>query len=132
MLEDKCMEMAYRLCEIGSAVVDGFYGSSASISIARTQHGARINIDGEDVLFIEFGAGDAAGTTVGLYDAVPVCVRKGSWSETHAQMYSTLGYWYWPPGSTNKIYEVTPTPAAYYAYREMILAIPQVAKEILR
>ena len=127
--EDKAMELAYRLCEIGAAVADGTYHDSASVTVARTKHGARVNIDGEDVLFIEFGAGDASGALAHLYDAVPAVVAPGTWSATHAQMYSRFGFWVF----ANRMYhEVAPHPATYEAYQEMVRAIPKVAEEVFK
>lgn len=126
-LQDKLMELAYRLCEIGMTVCDSVYHTTADIYVERTETGAKVVVSGEKVLFIEFGTGDMAGATVALYDEVPPQVGRGTWSATHAQQYTTYGFW-WFGGRT---YEYTPPhPATYNAYQEMVQAIPRVAKEV--
>lgn len=126
-LQDKLMELAYRLCEIGSTVCDSVYHTSVSVFVERTDTGARVVCSGEDVLFIEFGTGRLAGSTAGYYDAVPPEVGEGTWSATHAQQYSRWGFW-WFGG---RKYEYTPPhPATYEAYKEMVQAIPQAAREV--
>lgn len=125
--QSKLMEIAYRLCEIGSAVCDSVYHTSVSVYVKKTDKGAMVVCEGEDVLFIEFGTGRLAGTTAGYYDAVPSEVGEGTWSITHAQQYSKLGFWYFG----GRRYEYTPPhPATYEAYKEMVQAIPRVAKEV--
>ena len=131
-MQDKLMELAYRLCEIGSAVCDSVYHTSVSVYVERTDTGARVVCSGEDVLFIEFGTGDAAGSLASLYDAVPSVVGRGTWSATHAQQYTRWGFWYWPPGTKDPISETPPHPATYEAYQAMVQAIPQVAEEVFR
>ena len=92
-----------------------------------TENGYKISAEGEDVLFIEFGTGDRAGVLSPLYDEVPADARPGSWSETHAQQYSTQGFWYFG----GKRYEFTePHPAFYDAYQAMVEALPQIAQEV--
>lgn len=129
-IQTKLMEIAYRLCEIGSTVCDSVYHTSVSVYVKKTDKGAMVVCEGEDVLFIEFGTGDAAGRTAGLYDAVPSVVGRGTWSATHAQQYTRWGFWYWPPGTKDPISETPPHPATYEAYKEMVQAIPRVAKEV--
>jgi hypothetical protein len=45
-------------------------------------------------------------------------------------MYSRYGFWYFPFGSDRRITETPPHPATYEAYKEMVQAIPRVAKEV--
>ena len=127
--DKKIMEVAYRLCEIGVPVAQNVFGSHATVTPSRTDHGARIDIDGEEVLFIEFGTGDAAGIHAKEYDAVPAVVRPGSWSETHAHMYEHLGMWYW---HGKWMTETPPHPGAYDAYQAMVEALPDVYREVFR
>ena len=129
-MQDKLLELAYRLCEIGSTVCDSVYHTSVSVYVKRTEAGAMVVCEGEDVLFIEFGTGNAAGELSGLYDAVPSVVRPGSWSETHDRQYSRFGFWFWYSGQTEPTYETRPHPATYMAYEQMVRAIPQVAREV--
>ena len=125
--DQKMMDFASRLAEVGRQVASVGYGSR--VSVAKTDFGARINIDGDDVLFIEFGTGDSAGIHAAQYDAVPACVYPGAWSETHAHQYEMLGMW-WFGGKW--ITETPPHPYAYDAYQAMVQAIPQVAREVFR
>ena len=127
--EQKMMDFAWRLCAIGQAIASAGYGSHASVTAERTDFGAKINIDGSEVLFIEFGTGDSAGIHAAEYDAVPACVYPGSWSEEHAQQYSKYGVW-WFGG--HWMYETPPHPYTYDAYQAMVEAIPQVAREVFR
>ena len=126
-MQSKLIELAYRLCEIGSTVCDSVYHTSVSVFVQKTDTGARVVCEGEDVLFIEFGTGQLAGTTAGLYDAVPSVVGEGTWSATHAQQYTRWGFWYF---GGNRYEYTPPHPATYEAYQEMVQAIPRVAKEV--
>lgn len=123
------MDIAYTLCEIGAKVAEAGYGSHASVVPTRTSYGAKIDIDGEDVLFIEFGTGDAAGIHAAQYDAVPAVVYPGSWSETHAHQYERLGFWFW---HGTKFTETPPHPYTYDAYQAMIQALPRVVQGVLK
>ena len=124
----KVQEILKRLCEIGEPIIRQIHGHHAdSIETTPSKNGYKIHASGEDVLFIEFGAGNAAGSTAGLYDDVPSVVRPGSWSETHAKQYVMYGNW-WFGGQA--YVEVVPTPAFYYAYEYMVQNLPTVAKEV--
>ena len=126
-LQSKLLELAWRLCEVGSAVCDSVYHTSVSVYVEKTNEGAKVICEGEDVLFIEFGTGDKAGVLAANYDAVPPEVAPGTWSSGHAQMYSRYGFWYF--GSRR--YEYTePHPATYEAYKAMIEELPQIADEV--
>ena len=118
--------VARRLCEVGEPIIQATHGHHAKVAIVMTNDGYVLQAEGQDILFIEFGTGDMAGATSVLYDQVPVSVRPGSWSETHAQQYSTQGFWFFG----GKMYrETAPHPAFYYAYQAMVQALPQIASE---
>ena len=126
---ERLERIAKRLCEVGEPIIRQTHGHHARVWYEQLQDGYRIVAEGQDILFIEFGAGDMAGTTSVLYDQVPVVVRRGSWSETHAQQYSTQGFWFFG----GKMYrETVPHPAFYYAYQAMVQALPQIVSEELR
>ena len=126
-LQDKCAELARRLCEVGEPIIRSWHGNHATVTTEPTENGYVIRAEGEDVLFIEFGTGDKAGAMADEYDAVPAEVAPGTWSESHAQMYSRYGFWYFG----GRRYEYTePHPAFYYAYQRMVEALPQIAKEV--
>lgn len=126
-IDRKVLEIARRLCEIGEPIIRAIHGNHATITTEQTKNGYKITASGEDVLFIEFGAGDAAGRDAGLYDSVPGSVRPGSWSETHAQMYSRFGFWVF---AGHIVHEVPPSPAFYYAYEYMVQNLPHIAEEV--
>ena len=120
-------EIAKRLCEVGEPIIRAAHGNHARVWTEPTENGYKISAEGEDVLFIEFGTGDRAGVLSPWYDQVPADARPGSWSETHAQQYSTQGFWYFG----GKRYEFTePHPAFYDAYQAMVEALPQIAQEV--
>ena len=128
-VEDKLEEVARRLCtEVGEPIIRSVHGRHATrIKTEKTDKGYRIIAEGTDVLFIEFGTGDMAGQIDVLYDKVSSKVRPGSWSEKHAQMYSRFGFWVF--GGVK--YEYTePHPAFYYAYQDMVQALPRIATEV--
>lgn len=127
-ISSKVSDICKRLCDVGEPIIKQAYGSNASVWSEPTNNGYRIIAQGQDILFIEFGAGDMAGTTSVLYDQIPAVVRPGSWSETHAQQYSTQGFWYFG----GKLYrETVPHPAFYYAYQAMVQALPQIVQGVM-
>lgn len=124
----KLEEVARRLCEIGEPIIRQVHGNHASdIHTEPTKSGFKIVAEGEDILFIEFGAGDAAGSENDKYDAVPSEARPGTWSMNHAQMYSRYGFWVF---GGHIFREVQPTPAFYYAYEYMVQRLPMIAREV--
>ena len=127
-IEAKLKEVAERLCRIGEDVIRQVHGHHADrIATEKTAKGYKIVAEGRDILFIEFGAGDAAGSENALYDAVPAEAQPGTWSMHHAQMYSRYGFWVFG----GQIYrEVQPTPAFYYAYEYMVQNLPMIAREV--
>ena len=126
--EKKLLEIARRLCEIGEPIIRQTHGGHASIAVQPTDNGYKIVAEGEDLLFVEFGTGDMAGVMDAMYDAVPGSVGMGTWSETHAQMYSRYGFWVFG----GQIYHYTePHPAFYYAYQAMVEALPRIAQEVM-
>lgn len=127
-LDRKVKEVAERLCQIGEPIIRQVHGHhSDDIHTEPTKNGYKIVASGQDVMFIEFGAGDAAGSENSNYDRVPSVARPGSWSEKHAQMYSRYGFWVF----AGQIYhEVQPTPAFYYAYEYMVQNLPMIAREV--
>ncbi len=127
-LQEKCAEIARRLCEVGEPIVRAAHGNHATVMVAPIDNGYAITADGDHrLLIIEFGAGDAAGLMAGEYDEVPNVVRPGSWSATHARMYSRYGFWVF---AGHILHEVEPNPAFYYAYQAMVEALPQIANEV--
>ena len=109
-IEKPLLEACRELVEIARGVVEARYGISyASVngnkdfhtSIVPIQHGYRLTVSGEDVGFLEFGAGvfteaDEFAAEVG-YPVYP-----GSWSELNshsdnpnARYFAKNGFWWW-------------------------------------
>ena len=81
-LQEKCAEVARRLCEVGEPIIRAAHGNHATVMAAPIESGYAITADGDQrLLIIEFGAGDATGIMAGEYDEVPSVVRPGSWSK---------------------------------------------------
>lgn len=128
-IDNKLLEIAKRLCDIGEPIIRQVHGHHADVTTEPIKNGYKITASGEDVLFIEFGAGNAAGRDAGKYDDVPSVVRPGSWSETHAKQYVMYGNWWF--GGVAYV-EVAPTPAFYYAYEYMVQNLPQIIKDVFK
>ena len=126
-LREKVEEVAKRLCKVGEPIIQATHGNHARVWSEPTKDGYKVCAEGEDILFIEFGTGLKAGQDAHLYDEVPGVVGEGTWSATHAKMYSTWGFWVF----AGEIYYYTePHPAFYYAYQAMVEALPQIAQEV--
>ena len=126
-LREKVEEVAKRLCKVGEPIIQASHGNHARVWSEPTENGYKVCAEGEDILFIEFGTGLKAGQDAHLYDEVPGVVGEGTWSATHAKMYSTWGFWVF----AGEIYYYTePHPAFYYAYQAMVEALPQIAQEV--
>lgn len=125
-------EIAKRLCEVGEPIIRATHGNHARVWTEPTENGYKISAEGEDVLFIEFGAGDATGIMAKEYDQVPSVVRPSSWSEAHGGEYAATGgylkgHWHF---AGQEIHETEPNPSFYYAYKAMVEALPQIAQEV--
>ena len=123
-IDARMRELLHRLREIGEPIIRSVH---KGVMAEETGNTLKITASGEDVLFIEFGAGDQAGSENGSYDAVPASARPGSWSEGHAQMYSRYGFWVF---GGHIFHEVPPSPAFYYAYEYMVQNLPHIAEEV--
>lgn len=123
-MDAKMQEILHRLRQIGEPIISGVH---KGVSVEETGNMLKITASGEDVLFIEFGTGDLAGVMDSLYDAVPSVVGQGTWSATHAQMWTRYGFWVF----AHTIYHYTePHPVFYYAYQDMVQALPQIVKDV--
>lgn len=131
-LQEKCAEVARRLCEVGLPIIQAAHGGHAVVAAEPIENGYVIRAEGEDILFVEFGAGDATGIMAKEYDQVPTVVRPGSWSEAHGGEYAATGgylkgHWHF---AGQELHETEPNPAFYYAYQAMVEALPQIANEV--
>lgn len=129
----KVDELMRRLEEIGlrDATVRFQHGvhdgnQMPDVRVDRIENGFKIVAEGEDVCFIEFGAGDAAGSHPDK-DKVSIETYPGSWSEEHAQQYSENGYWYY---NGEQLTEIQAEMPLYCSMREMERNISKIAKEV--
>lgn len=134
-LEKKGLEICKRLAEIGLNVAEINYAGGyidgnddVDVSVEPMEHGYKIVASGEDVFFVEFGTGVAAGNG---YDTSvidpPVDISPGSWSVTHAKQFSEKGYWYY----NGRKYEMTtPRMGMYHAATEVERRLQEVAREV--
>ena len=131
-LKERLAEVSKRLCEVGEPIIQAAHGGHAVITTEPTENGYVIRAEGEDVLFVEFGTGDATGIMAKEYDQVPAVVRPGNWSEAHGGEYAATGgylkgHWHF---AGRELHETEPNPSFYYAYQAMVEALPQIANEV--
>lgn len=108
------------LCDVAAEVCRETYGDPdiAVESVPTiTKHDAgvarfEIRASGQHVGFLEFGAGDLADASHPFAGNAPFEVRPGSYSEEHAQRYSTYGYWYY---NKRKYYFIEPQRGLFKA-----------------
>lgn len=128
-IKPKMLEVCKRLAEIGAQEANAHLvlangNDDARISVEPMDGGYKLVMSGTDVYFIEFGTGN----DVNAYTPnTTVLVAQGSWSETHAKVYMTYGYWYY-----DKVrYEGTPAyMPMYYAGKKMREEMPRIVKEV--
>ena len=133
-IKPKLDEICRRLAEIGAAearkhlvYADG--NDDATIQpIVKIENGYKIVMSGEDVYFIEFGAGDSAGMFYG--EGLPetsVPIYPGSYSETHAGQYAKWHYWFYHGQIMSSIDVQMPM---YYAGKAIRENAKKVAEEV--
>jgi len=140
-LDHKCEVFCQKLCELGIEVIDarivGKGDSDTSheteITIGKdgTYTNARLRLSGEDILFIEFGAGvhynGAAGTSPN-----PKGSELGYTIGSYGKGHGTQEFWYYKDDSGNYVrsYGTQATMPMYSASIEMIKQMKSVAKEV--
>lgn len=131
-VQKKLDEICRRLAEIGAQtarehlVLANGNDSAEVLAPEKIENGYKIVMEGEDVYFIEFGTGEAANNSHEFSVSVPI--YPGSWSDEHAEKFSTYRFW-WYGGE--KLTETPEYMPMYYASRRMRDEIPRIAKEVL-
>lgn len=96
----------------------------------KIENGYKITANGKDICFVEFGTGVYAGDAGG-YDTkeIPeqIEARPGSWSDTHAGVFSKHGFWHY---KKVLFYGTKPAMGFYYAKKEMCDKIIETAREV--
>lgn len=131
-IQSKANKLLMRLADIGVAEVQNCFaatnyhgdGGEPKIYREKTENGYKVVADGDDVLFIEFGTGDAA-----FYpEDVGINVYPGSWSSTEGTgEYAKYGSWH-----HKKVKYRYSDPALGFvrAKAEILYQAPTIAKEI--
>ena len=117
-LDSKIKEVLTRLAKMGTRLVDFHYaggeGTEYEVTCVVNGNNAMIIAEGDDVVFLEFGAG------FGTYDHLEEMeasglppIYPGSWSETEGSgQFANKFYWYW---NRTKYTRVTATEGFYFA-----------------
>ena len=129
-IKPKLDEICRRLAAIGAQAARdalwGEYGNTDAVvePIVKIRNGYKIVMSGADVYFVEFGTGD----DVKAHYNPSVSVSRGSWSQTHAQKYSTYGYWYY---GGDRLYGTPAQMPMYHAEKAIRANARRVAQEVL-
>lgn len=119
----KIAELMEALGEVGKTATG--YGSM--VSVEPTEHGCRIVARGEQIAFIEFGAGDTAVDYPKRVDGVDI--YPGSWSESElgSGQYAAHGYWYF---GGQRYDSVVQRRGMIHAEEEIIRSVKEVAERV--
>jgi hypothetical protein len=125
-------ELRLKLASIGATAASirfsrAIYNGSNDITVRVDSTGsvAVIYAEGQSVAFIEFGAGERYG--YGHPKAAELGVGPGTWPEGKGHWDDPKGWWY---ASGKHSYGNPPAMAMYFAYREMVENLTQIAREV--
>ena len=117
-----------RLCEMGQNAAQTAFGGEVSVTWARSGNGYSVTANGEQVCFLEFGAGVASNAAHPFADDVSFSVAPGSWSQTHGLGQFKPGereYWFYQKELYTEIPEVHGMWNAFVAITENISKVWQ-------
>lgn len=138
IIESKTKEIAERAAAHTAFVATMLYGEAAyydagvdaQVDVEPTADGYTVRATGDDVVFLEFGAGV---TTDPLADSKvessTIPLTEGSYSATHGMYYINNGYWYY---KGQRISGVLPSNAMWLAREDTINQLPQIANEVFK
>lgn len=86
-------ELVRRLTEEGAEVADFRYGGSVKVDHDTQGNHGTITANGEQVVFMEFGAGLTTLDNEFSEAEFPFEISEGSYSRENAHMYENLGFW---------------------------------------
>jgi len=128
---DKVPVFIEKMSEVVSESLKSSYGDSYGITVATdvVENGYVISANGEQVVFIEFGAGDDANETHAFASVMPFDVSPGSWSrsEEGKEMYAKFGYWKF---HGIKYTYIEPRNAFEKAYVDVLKNYARIAEEV--
>lgn len=131
-LSKKIDELEWMLATEGAQVAQRIYGTAVTVTVRREKDGVSVLASGKAVAFLEFGAGmytDSLHPLAGKADNEGLAVYDGSYSESHANQYTTLGYWFF---NGMKIEGVQPRYAMWEADKAMSNEVVRIAKEVFK
>lgn len=91
---EELMQMATSIVE-NSYASQGIGNEDYTVTAEHTEHGFKIIATGEDVGFLEFGAGVLTEPNNEFVSEVPFPVYEGSWSETHSGIFAKNKFWFY-------------------------------------
>lgn len=143
---ERCNRFIRKLAEEGMRVATTEYAKGEghpndppiNVTVVQTDNGYSITASGRQIVFMEFGAGTRTATShpmaQSLTSQTGIEVRPGSYSEQNTQEFAALGFWVYPPKSSeHKTYEfIEPTPGLWRAEQEIERKIEKIAKEVFK
>lgn len=127
----KVDEFVREIASIGAQAAAGAYGGRVGVSIEGIGNGFSICADGQQVVFIEFGAGSAVNTGNMFAGQMPFEVRQGSYSDSKNPPgpYAKSGYRFWKFGG-NLYTEIVPANGMENAHKAMMQDMRNVAMRV--
>lgn len=129
-LETKCDEFCRRLAEEGAREASRVYGSQIQVSVVPIEGGYKISANGDQVCFLEFGAGTRTNEShpmSGAMAAAGIEVRPKSYSEKATRMFAEKDFWVW-----EDVYYtyIEPQPGLWRASQIIRDRAEEIAKEV--
>ena len=123
-----------RLSEVGFQEADRRFVEGARdgyehplLRVQWDANGFRITAMGEDVYFIEFGAGDRTEESHPFAGNASVPIHDGSYSEAHGGPYFQQGFWWY---AKTKYTGIEATMPMYNSVKEMRANVRRIAQEV--
>ena len=127
-IKDKAQNCAYELAKAGAETARRLYGNSTDVTVTPTSTGATITATGNQVVFMEFGAG-AWTKDHELSGPTGIPIYPGSYSETEGA--GTWGEWIAAGKDREKYpYNKMPRMAMWEAYKTIEAEQAKIAKQV--
>ena len=132
-IQTPMMELCRELCELAEGIVQRKYSVRAgsgntdfTTTIEEIPNGYKMSVFGEDVGFLEFGAGVFTDSSDMFADQVGYAVYPGSWSETEgSHQFADHGFWIYRNVAFTGI---SPSRGMHEAYEEILNEFDERAK----
>lgn len=126
----KVDEFLHEVAEVGQVAAEGNYGDSEiMVRIDPIPGGYCLSANGEQVVFIEFGAGKGVNPGNELADRMPFDVYDGSYSDMNHGEYQSTGYRFWHYEGV-KYYEIAHRDGMQQALIEMLDKWREIAERV--